>query len=579
MRLIALVKQAGYKHMKIERKKITRSLFFLASLFIVAFGQPSFIPWLGMFAAWVGYALFWRWALIYPSFSQRFLYALLWYGAVSLIQLSWMTSIEYQGIYMLFLMGGLAFWLGLQFGAITLLIPYNRSLSVGRLFAIASLWTLLEWGRFHVLCGYSWNPVGLALSPSYALQMAALFGVLGLSFWVILVNLFALRSVLKRKTSSFLIWGALGVTPYLFGLGYSCYHDMHKKEGRQFSCILVQTGLLPAEKVPLRGKIQAFISPYDQWKHILSLVAQQPNRKVDLVVLPESAVPFSSSQCAYSSKRVQQIFIEIFGAEVVQFFPPTFQEEVSNGFWTQILANFLGAEVIIGLDHKENEGLAHNSAFWFQPGGGEPSRYDKRILMPLAEYLPFECLRSLAGHYGVRDFFIPGQSASIFGKILPISVSICYEETFPQPIREGRKQGAKLLVNITNDAWYPFSRLPRQHFEHARLRAVENGAPLIRACNSGVTAAIDSLGREVARLEEINVAGELHAAALYTTIDTYEHSTPYLFWGDAGILWISFLLLGSFYAYKLFFYFWGLRLTRKQKVNVTTLQALSEKEG
>lgn len=471
---------------------------------------------------------------------------------------------------MLLLLGILALWLGVQFGLITLLIPYNRLPSIGRLLAISALWTLMEWGRFHILCGYSWNPVGLALSPSYALQMAAVFGILGLTFYVVLVNLFAFRMSSKKRISSFCTWGILGIFPYLFGLIYSHYYDAQKVNNNQLFCALVQTGLLPAEKIPLKGKIQAFISPYDQWRNILSLL-RKPEQQLDLVVLPESAVPFTNSQCVYSQKKVEQIFMEVFGPGVSASFPTVFEEKVSNAFWTQTLANYLGAEVIIGLDHQDMGGTTHNSAFWFEPGGKEPSRYDKRILMPLAEYLPFEWLRSLAGNYGIREFFTPGEQVSIIGKRLPMSISICYEETFPNPIRKGRKEGAKLLVNITNDAWYPFSRLPSQHFALARLRAVENGIPLIRACNTGITAAVDSLGRETARLQETKPTGELHAATLYTAVDAREHFTPYLLWGDAGIIGISVLFLGSFIATKLFPLFlrrW-FKIEVKNKIYVT----------
>ena len=135
-----------------------------------------------------------------------------------------------------------------------------------------------------------------------------------------------------------------------------------------------------------------------------------------------------------------------------------------------------------------------------------------------------------------------------------MSFSICYDETFPQKVREGRKLGAKLLVNVTNDGWYPFSRLPSQHFEHAKFRAIENGAPLIRACNTGVSASVDSLGRTVACLKEKNSKNLLYAKALFSEVETYTYSTLYTFWGDWGMVSLCLLFLGNFLSLKREYY-------------------------
>lgn len=106
-------------------------------------------------------------------------------------------------------------------------------------------------------------------------------------------------------------------------------------------------------------------------------------------------------------------------------------------------------------------------------------------------------------------------------------------------MRNGRQKGAELFVNVTNDGWYPFSRLPEQHFIHGRVRAIENGVPLLRACNTGITAGVDSLGRTVARFENNEGKFELERGALYVPLDLYAFSTLYTFWGDALILILS----------------------------------------
>jgi len=526
----------------------------LISFFIVALGQPSFVPWLAPLAGALGYALFWHAMRVYPFWKQRFWRSALWYFFVSLTQLSWMSSIEYQGIYILFIWCGLSLWLGMQFGLLSFLIPYDRPLTFVRILAISSVWTLFEWSRFHVLCGYSWNLSGLALSNPYAIQLAMIFGILGLTFWVMVVNLLGLRAFLRKGIAVYLIWAGAASIPYLFGWMHITYHEREIASADQpstLSCALVQTGLLPPEKVPIQGKIKAFVSPYDQWKRILYHLKNGERDSFDLIVLPEAVVPFSSGYLLYDQEKIEEIFFEVFGPSLRQIFPKIENtHEVSNIFWAQSLANFFHSEVIIGLDHVDPDGNSYNSAFHIKPFSLTINRYDKRVLMPLAEYLPFRWLAPLIKSYGISDFFTPGERANIFDGKIPMSASICYEETFPHKVREGRLLGARLLVNVTNDGWYPRSRLPSQHFEHAKFRAVENGTALIRACNTGVSAVVDSLGRTLSKLDEQNEKKDIQTGALFAELSTYEYPTFFMIWGNWGIVSLSFLFLGTFVLFK-----------------------------
>lgn len=518
----------------------------------MAFGVPSFAPILGPIAAAAGYAIFWRAIRIYPFAKQRFWRAFLWYGAVSLIQLSWMTSIEYQGVYILLVWVGLCVGVGLQFGLLSILIPYNRPLRLPRILAIASLWVLLEWSRFYFLCGYSWNLSGLAFCNTSAIQFASIFGVLGLSFWVIFSNLIGLRAFLRKGIANYTIWLGLVLVPYLFGWGHLAYHQKPMEQKEPYTCLLVQTGLLPSEKVPIQGKIRAFVSPYEQWANILTYLKEHQGKEVDLIALPEAALPFSSRAMVYDRKAVQKMCRQAFGLEAEGAFPSeeNSADRVTNLYWAKTIANMFEAEVVMGLDHTNDKGESYNCAFHVSPGLSDLSRYDKRVLMPLAEYLPFRWLGPLVKYYGVTGFFTPGKKAVVFEGKVPLSASICYEETFPHKVREGRLNGAKLLVNVTNDGWYPFSRLSSQHFEHAKFRAIENGIPLVRSCNTGVTAAIDSLGKCVDRMEECGAGKLPQKGALYASVNLYEYPTLFLFWGNGGILTLCCLFLGVFLVFK-----------------------------
>lgn len=498
---------------------------FVSSWIIVAFGQPAWWPFLAPIAATFGYALFWKESLKIPSKRRRFWIALSWFCLVQAVQLSWMTAVQFQGIYIILVWIALCFWLGVQFGLLTL--------TVGRLphVAVAALWTLIEWSRLYVFCGFSWNPIGLALTSFiYSLQMASLFGVLGLSFWVVLTNL----AVLAKKRA---IWLVLALTPYLFGVLHVVYHEKKLKKASSLSVGLVQTALLPPQKIYMKEYGNEFIPPYAQWQRIIDLL-KECKQQFDLIVLPEYAVPFSAERAMYSFDMTLHILEGVAGKEILQLIPHIEdQEKVSNHFWSQALANIFSAEVVIGLDAEEGK-EHYSAAFHFLPHGFSSRRYEKQVLVPLAEYLPFMWLKQFTKKYGIVEFFTPGKEAKVFHGKVPISVSICYEETFSHVIREGRMKGAEFLVNVTNDNWYPFSKLPKQHFTHARVRAVENGVPLVRACNTGVTAAIDSLGRTIDQIAE-----EQQAKVLAASVSTYHYQTLYTIWGDWGVVGISLMFI------------------------------------
>jgi len=493
-------------------------ILIILSGIIVGFGQPAWAPWLAPVSAVCGYALFWRAACKIQSGKKRFLLSTVWFFLVQLIQLSWMTSIEFQGVYILIVHGLVSLGLGLQFGLLSHFIdkiPFVAS---------ASLWALMEWMRLYVFCGFSFNPAGLALTAiPLSLPAVSVFGIFGLSFWVILTNL----AVWKKRWKPALV---LSLCPYLFGATLWWIHQSKIEKSPMLSVALVQTALLPSQKMYFQERAEDFISPYEQWGRISNLLSKV-DRPLDLVVLPEAAIPYTDEFPLYSKERVARILQKAFqnyelgGMDLL----------VSNRYWIQALSKVLKADVIVGLDGTEGD-VHYSSAFF--ASNERMDRYDKQILLPLAEYLPFESLIELTKKYGVTQFFAHGQGPKLFHSKVRISTSICYEETFGRIMRQGRKEGADLFVNVTNDNWYPNSRLPKQHFDLGKAQAVANGLPLVRACNSGVTCAIDSLGNEIASLNDWNKAGVLVAK-----VPLYSIWTLYSFWGDLGIIVLSMFFL------------------------------------
>lgn len=548
--------------------KLYQSILFITSFLIVGFGQPALSWPCGLIAAVAGYALFWRILFCYAHPSQRFWISAAWFGAVQLIQLYWLTSHPYLYIYAVYLVTALLF--GLQFGILGVLINPTQICQIRRLLAIAGLWVLLEWIRLFILSGISWNPVGIALTSSiYPMQMASFWGIYGLSFWVIFANLLFLKAWQQHfsKGATFL-WVISACVPYIYGGIHLNTHShlmtqYKEKKPIPFNAVLVQTAFPVEEALPFWETKQMIAFIIDEWRQILKITKKQLGKQIDLIVLPEFTVPYGTYSAVFPHEVVKNIFKEILGEDVLEALPALSEPlafplqhgkdriwMVNNAFWLQGIANIFNADIIAGLEDAEDKSHGqreyYSSAQYFKPTPKdkpvEIHRYDKRVLVPMAEYIPFSFCKDLAATYGIQGSFTCGTKAKIFAnQKLPLGVSICYEETFGHIMRESRQLGAELLVNLTSDVWFPNSSLSWQHFDHARLRTVESGIPLIRACNTGITCGIDSLGRVVAILGETPEQQEWLSDSIHINVPTYTYQTVYSMVGDSLILGFSLL--------------------------------------
>ena len=168
------------------------------------------------------------------------------------------------------------------------------------------------------------------------------------------------------------------------------------------------------------------------------------------------------------------------------------------------------ASLVTGINRRTPDGLWFNSLVLLDGGGELDDTYDKVHLVPFGEYIPLriDLLRSMAGFSGFG--FTPGEAVRLvdtpLGTALPL---ICYEAIFP---RHGADAGRPdYLLQITNDAWFGTFSGPYQHLDQARFRAAEQGLPLIRAANTGVSAVIDATGHVTASLP-LGADGHLDAA-------------------------------------------------------------------
>jgi apolipoprotein N-acyltransferase len=175
----------------------------------------------------------------------------------------------------------------------------------------------------------------------------------------------------------------------------------------------------------------------------------------------------------------------------------------------RLLARESGARLFIGsdqVDHPRPAGPVpvprvkpnfYNAAFLIQPTGSVGGVYRKIRLVPFGEYVPLQNFLWFAAPLVEQvGGFSPGETMTIFHlREGTFSTGICYEVVYPELSRAAVRQGSQLLTTITNDAWFGTSSAPRQHFDMARLRAIETGRYLARAANTGISATVDPYGR------------------------------------------------------------------------------------
>lgn len=543
--------------MKQKNKNIS---YFLISSFLASFGQPAWSSLLGLCAVFFSISLITYVLVFVKNLRVRFFLAALWFFLTQSVQLSWLLTFETQGLYIVFAYGSLALFLSLQFGLFSLFFSKERLNSMLGILCLSSLWVILEYSRLFVFSGFSFNPLGLFLAGNlYSMQLASIAGVYGLSFLVVLINLLTLytffwKKAYRRQYVYFSFLFCLLAFSWFRVHFPSVWKEKTQNETRFQNVVLVQTALSIAEKRGLGylGKDTKMRHPLDQWLHILHLLVEHKKKPIDLIVLPEYVVPFAWDQPFYPLSWVKLALETVLGPEVLDKIPSLDVKKdslgelkVGNEYWVRCLAHIFNAEIVAGLDfEKKSQGndKVYASVFHYDPRIRTWDRYDKQVLLPMAEYIPFDWCRKIAARYGIQGSFERGKNSKVFHGMSSMGINVCYEITLPFLVHQNRILGADLLLEVSNDAWYPDTKLPLQHFSLARLRALENGLPLLRACNTGVTVALDGLGKIKALVGKKPGDAEWQAEAIYTPISLERFFTFYSKWGDKFIIYLSTLL-------------------------------------
>jgi apolipoprotein N-acyltransferase len=359
------------------------------------------------------------------------------------------------------------------------------SSGAGRIFALAAAVTAGEWLRGHVLGGFPWNLMGYALAFTDPLaQSAAIFGVYGLSFLTVLV--FASPAVLgtaegKAAARAWLVpLLAVAILPALALYGLWRLPGAAQPEVAGVRLRIVQPNIPQRQKwLPEnRGKILAeYLSMTDEATSPASSGVSDPTH----VIWPESALPFVLSE----------------NAEALAAIAALLPDHV-----TLITGAVRRAPPAAGDADAKNR--AFNSVHVINGRGEIVATYDKANLVPFGEFLPLQGLLERIGLEQLtrmRGGFTAGPAArTLHLEGAPaVAPLVCYEIIFPGSAID-RSDRPGWMLNVTNDAWFGDSSGPRQHLHQARLRAVEEGLPLVRAANTGISGVIDPYGRIVARL-------------------------------------------------------------------------------
>lgn len=446
----------------------------------------------GARAARAGFAIGWFFGFGY------FLVSLYWVGFAFLVQAAefgWMAP---------FAVSGLPAFLALFTGGAMALAARFEAAGWRRIFAVAFLFMLAEYARGHLLTGLPWNLPGQALAGAAAgAQSAAIWGVYGLSLVALLIAMAPVAFVGARN-------GALkGAALCLVALG------------ALYAAGALRLALTPAEdhadayvrivqpNIPQREKIEGELWRRNYDRHIALSSAPGPAAGRLFILWPENAVPVIDEVregLDRLSAALPKNAVLVAGA-------------VRRDTGPDGATRYFNSISVIAETPQGRRAVAH---------------YDKHHLVPFGEYLPLEGLLRRVGLAQLApydDGFDKGAGPATISVGGPsFAPLVCYEAIFPGRIHPA-DQRPDWIATVTNDSWFGDSAGPRQHFDQARLRAIETGLPMARSANSGVSGLIDGAGRVRARIA-LYETGVIDAALPRALPETF-----YARFGDA-VFWL-----------------------------------------
>jgi len=377
---------------------------------------------------------------------------------------------------------GLPAMMAAYYGLATLIQALLAGHFYTRILALAFGFGLAEWLRGVLFTGFPWNAIGYSLMPHPLLmQMATVVGLYGVNALAVLIYATPLLLVERQVRVSERLLGLgimIGLVGLMIGFGFwrlsglPAIEEIRQAEGARVR--LIQPSIPQSEKIDDDNRFENFNA------HLLLTKAPPPPGHLapDFIIWPETSLPYILAYVPEAGKALAKALqphqLALIG---------TVRAERGEDLLKPAYYNSL--EVI----NAQGEIVGHA---------------DKTHLVPFGEYLPWPHLFKWLGLHAAAEMTggyesAPHHISLPLNKDITILPLICYEVIFPTEMQYQGRQ-ANVLVNISNDAWYGTTPGPAQHFHQARLRAVEQGMPLVRGANNGISAVIDPYGRIIAQL-------------------------------------------------------------------------------
>jgi apolipoprotein N-acyltransferase len=391
-------------------------------------------------------------------------------------------------------------------------------------FAFASAWAISEWLRGYVFTGFPWLASGYAQVDGPLAGFAPVAGVYGVGWMLALVAALIVQALVRVRepaearngaTRVVRVAPAAVVAVALIAAGMLLpLVTWTVPANAPLNVRLLQGNVKQEMKFEEAGMVAA-INEYQQ------MITAKP---ADLVVTPETAIPV-----------IIQELPEPFALAVRKFVDTT---------GTSVIFGAIGGTIT-----PEGRLVDYtNSLFGITPGSHELYRYDKHHLVPFGEFIPWGFRWFVAMmNIPLGDF---ARGAPVQKPFLvhnqPVAVDICYEDIFGEEIARSIRESdtpAGVLVNSTNLAWFGDTIALDQHLQIARMRSLETGRPMLRATNTGTTAAIDAHGKVLARLAPYTVG------SIDVTVQGTSGNTPYVTSGNNTVLAVSLFLLAFGFAF------------------------------
>ncbi len=364
----------------------------------------------------------------------------------------------------------LSFYLSLFIGLFSCLTAFLKD---SRLFVLlmACFWVGLEYAKGHFLTGFPWCLLGYSqFEHPYIIQIADLFGVYGVSFLVAIVNGVLYRTVFRtaRPAGRVLQWEIIFAAILLVGtLAYGSYRlsniSIENDNTKKINAAIIQGNIDQSLKWNPQFQKQTVLTYESLTRSTFSFEPQ-------LIVWPETSLPFFFQNNRDFTPLILSMTKE--SDATLIFGSPAFKR-------TKAHVEFF------------------NRAYMIEARAQHVSHHDKIHLVPFGEYVPLKQFLPFI-HRLVESAgdFTPGTSTTpLKSDGFSVGILICFEAIFPELARDLAANGANILVNLTNDAWYGMTSAPFQHLSMAVFRCVENRRPMLRAANTGISAFIGIDGR------------------------------------------------------------------------------------